>query len=101
MKRAETLACSSPFPDELMVLLDDIIEILHSPQLTVLWENFIFLRRSKSIRIGSMFVDTNRERKPPMISPHHLLKEPFYRSNIALCTEHELYGMAFFIQSTV
>ena len=48
-----------------------------------------------------MLVHRNRERKPPVISPHHLLKEAFDRSYIPVCREHELYRVSIFIQCTI
>ena len=36
-----------------------------------------------------------------MLGPHHLLKEPFRRANVAFRAEHELNGTTFFVNGAI
>jgi len=77
-----------------MVLFDDVIEILDSPQFAVDGQDFIFHRCGERLRIRRVLIGADGERKSPVISPHQLLEEPFCRGNFAPGAEHELDCLA-------
>jgi hypothetical protein len=94
VERAETLHRPPPPPYSSVILLYDVVQVLDPPQLAIKWQDFLVDRGGESLRVGGVLVRADRERKPPVVGPHQLLKEAFCRGNITFRAEHELYGAA-------
>jgi hypothetical protein len=83
VERLETLRGAYLLLDEAMILFDDVIKVFNSSQSAILWQDFFILRRTESIRISSILIHVDRERKSPVIGSHHLTKEAFCCRKIA------------------
>ena len=101
VKPLEALRSSHLLLNESMVLFDDVIEIFHSPQLTIFGQYLFILRISDSFRVSSILIHTDRERKAAMIGTHHFPEEPFRRRNIAFRAQYKLNRLPFFIYGVI
>ena len=61
MEGAKTLHRPPPPSDGSMVLLDDVVEILHTPQLAVERQDFLFNGRCKCLRVRGMLIGADGE----------------------------------------
>jgi hypothetical protein len=56
---------------------------------------------AECLRVGSVLIDTDRERQAAMLRPHQLLKEPFRRGNVAFGAEHKLDRISLLVHGAV
>ena len=89
MKGAEALHRSPPPSNCTVVLLDDVVEILHPPELAINGQDLLLDGGSERFRILGVLVRADYEGKSPMVGPHYLPEEALRRRNITLGAEHE------------
>ncbi len=84
-----------------MVLFDNIVQVFHAPECAILRQHLFVLRYGERIRISSILIDWDCERKSAMTGSHHFTKESFCSRNITFCTQHEFDSLPRLIDRTI